>query len=100
MLQVGGVSMSGKFESTSDLVEFARTLQAEASSRRAVRTVIVLDRYFSGYWSSSLEALGELKSALHEIEDEVTKCFPSEIADEMRAAVSAVDRFVNRFFRC
>jgi hypothetical protein len=91
--------MSRKFDSITDLVEFAQTLKAEASSRRAFRTVSVLDRYFSGYWSSSLEALGELKSALHEIEDEVTKCFPSEIGDDMRAALSTVDSFVNKYFR-
>lgn len=91
--------MEWTFASVEDLYQFGRYLLSMAPTYGAIRTEDELKVFFSGYWGSKLEALGEFREGLHFIATEVIERFPPEVGRAMTIALSEADRQVEIWFR-
>ena len=91
--------MEWKFTSVEDLYQFGRHLLSMAPTYGAIRTEDELKAFFSTFWTSGLEALGEFREGLKFIAPEVIERFPPEIGRVMEVALAEADRQVEIWFR-
>lgn len=85
-------TITWQLESLADVYRFAQWL-CENSGRQGVdRAHARLAEYFSQYWTTSFEALGELRSTLLKVETDVGQAFPPDVKQALWVAVGIIDQ--------